>query len=119
MVHCKNTEGGPGDVERCLPHLIEQEKAKGTKKTFTKKKRKRGDIEAERVAAVAATAERAERGGRGTGVRIGNQLSQAQRATVEELEAWHGSPHGTIMLGGRCVSLEDAPKGPHAEESQA
>jgi hypothetical protein len=38
---------------------------------------------------------------------------------VEELEAWHGSPRGTIMLGGWRVSLEDAPEGPRVEESQA
>jgi hypothetical protein len=38
---------------------------------------------------------------------------------VEELEARHGSLRGTIMLGGWRVSLEDAPEGPYAEESQA
>jgi len=35
---------------------------------------------------------------------------------VEEFEARHGSPCGTIMLGGQCVSLEDAPEGTHVEE---
>lgn len=25
---------------------------------------------------------------------------------MEEFETWHGSPHGTIMLGGQHVSLE-------------
>ena len=64
---------------------------------------------------VAAT-ERVERGGRGSGIRIGDQLSLAQRAAVEELEARHGSPCGTIMLGGQRVSLDDAPKGTHVEE---
>jgi hypothetical protein len=78
-----------------------------------------GDIEAERAAAVVAVAERAERGGRGSGIRIANQLSLAQRAAVEELEAQHGSLCGTIMLGGWRVSLEDAPEGPRVEESQA
>ena len=38
-------------------------------------------------------------------------MSPAQRAAVEELEARHGSPCGTIMLGGQCVPLEDAPEG--------
>ena len=43
-------------------------------------------------------------------------MSLAQRAAVEELEARHGSPRGTIMLGGQRVSLEDAPEGTHVEE---
>ena len=88
----------------------------GPKKMVTKKKHKRGDTEAERVAAVAAVIERAERGGRGSGVHIGDQLSPAQRATIEELEARHGSPRGTIMLGGQHVSLEDATGGTRVEE---
>ena len=100
MAHFKNIEGGPGDDERRPPRLIEQEKTKGPKKTITKKKHKRGDIEAERAMAVSAIVERAKRGGRGSGVRIGDQLSSAQRATVEEFEARHGSPCGIIMLGG-------------------
>ena len=54
--------------------------------------------------------------GRGSGIRIGDQLSPAQRTTVEQLEASLGSPRGTIMLGGRCVSLEDAPEGAWVEE---
>ena len=108
MVRFKNGFGAPNDDERCPPRLTEQEKAKGLKKTITKKKHKCGDIEAERETAMAATAECAERGGRGSGVRIGDQLSPAQRAIVEELEARHGSPRGTIMLGGLRVSLEDA-----------
>ena len=72
MARFKNVGGGPGDDERRPPCLIELEKGKGPKKTTTKKKHKRGDIEAERAAAVAATAERAKRGGRGSGVRIGD-----------------------------------------------
>ena len=43
-------------------------------------------------------------------------MSPAQRATVEELEARHGSPRATIMLGGQCVSLEDALEGTCVEE---
>ena len=35
---------------------------------------------------------------------------------MEEFEARHGSPRGTIMLGGQRVSLEDAPEGTHVEE---
>ena len=116
MDHCKNIRGGPDNDERRPPRLIEQKKAKGPEKTVTKKKRKRGDIDIERAAAVLATIEHAKRGGRGNGVRIGDQLSLAQRAAVEELEARHGSPCGTIMLRGQHVSLEDAPEGTHVEE---
>ena len=61
MAHCKNVRGGPSDDERRPPHLIEQEKGKGPKKTTTKKKHKRCDIEAERLAVVVTTIERAER----------------------------------------------------------
>ena len=108
MVRCKNARGGPDDEDpRPPPCLTAQQKGKA-KKT-TKKKHKFNDVEAERVAAVVAAAERAERGGSGSGIRIGDQLSPAQRATIERIEASLGSPPGTIMLGGWCVSLEDAP----------
>ena len=52
MAQCKNVGGGPGDNESCPPLLTEQEKGKGPKKTITKKKHKRGDIEVERAATV-------------------------------------------------------------------
>jgi hypothetical protein len=71
MAHCKNIRGGPENDERRSPCLTEQEKVKGPKKTVIKKKCKRGDIEAERVAVVAIAAERAERGGRGSGIHVG------------------------------------------------
>ena len=72
------------------------------------KKQKFANVETERVAAVAATAERAERGGSRSGVRIGDQLSPAQRAAIERVETHHGSPPGTVMLGGWRVSLEES-----------
>ena len=53
-----------------------------------------------------AAIERAEIGGSGSGIHIGDQLSPAQRAAVERIEASLGSPPRTIMLGGRHVSLE-------------
>ena len=117
MAHCKNARGGPGDGdERCPPRLIAQEKWKGPKKTTTKKKCKKGDIETKRATVVAIAIERAERGGRGSCIRIGDQLSLAQRTAVEQLEASLGSPLGTILLGGWCVALEDAPEGTRVEE---
>ena len=81
---------------------------KGKAKKTTTKKRKLVDVEAERAAAVAVAAERTERGGSRSGVRIADQLSLAQRATVERVESLHGSPTRTIMLGGRCVALEES-----------
>jgi len=105
MAHCKNIGGGPGDEDpRPPPRLIAQQKGKA-KKT-TKKKHKFDDVEAERAAAVVAAIERAEIGGSSSGIRIGDQLSPAQRAAFERIEASLGSPPRTIMLRGRCVSLE-------------
>jgi len=86
------------------------------KKTTTKKKRKRGDIATERATTVAVTVERAEKGGRGSGIRIGDQLSPAKRTAVEQLEASLGSPLGTILLGGQRVALEDALEGTRVED---
>ena len=65
---------------------------------------------------MAITSECAERGGRGSGIRIGDQLSPAQRTTIEQLEASLGSPPSTILLGGQRVALEDAPEGTRVEE---
>ena len=116
MAHCKNAGGGPDDEDpRPPPRLTAQQKGK-VKKT-TKKKRKLDDVEAERAATVAATAERAKRGGSGSGICIGDQLSPAQRAVVERIKTSLGCSPGTIMLGGRCVSLEDALEVSRVEES--
>ena len=99
MARCKNAGGGPGDEDpRPPPHLTAQQK--GKTKMITKKKRKIDDVEAERLAIVAATVERAERGGSGSGFRIGDQLSSAQKAAVERIETSLGSPPRTVMLGG-------------------
>ena len=57
---------------------------------------------------MAAAVERVERGGASSGLRIGDRLSPAQRATVERIEASLGSPPGTIMLGRRRDSLEES-----------
>ena len=71
MARCKNIGGGPDDEERHPPHLTAKEKDKGPKKVMTKNQRKRGDIEAEREAAVAAVAKCVERGGQSSGIHIG------------------------------------------------
>ena len=100
MAHCKNVGGGLGDDDsRPPPCLTAQEKGKA-KKTITKKKHKFADVETERAVAVAAVAEHAKRGGASSGVCICDQLSPAQRAAVERIEASLGSPPRTIMLGG-------------------
>ena len=118
MAHVKNIEGDLGDEDpRLPPRLSAQEKGKA-KKTTTKK-RKLVDVEAERAATVVAAAERAERGGARSGVHIADQLSPAQRATVERVESRHGSPAGTVMLGGRRVALEESqPQGEPQQQTQ-
>jgi len=55
--------------------------------------------------AVAAAAEAAERGGRSGALRIGADLTPRQRRAVLEAEARHGSPPGTIMIGGQRVRI--------------
>ena len=107
IARCKNVGGGPDDEDQTPPPcLTAQQKAKAEK--TTKKKLKRDDGEVERAVVVAAAAERAEIGGSGSGIHIGDQLSSAQRAVVERIEASLGSPPRTIMLEGRRVSLEES-----------
>ena len=85
--------------------MTAQEKGKA-KKTMTKK-RKLVDVEDERAAAVAA-AEHVERGGARSGVRIADQLSPAQRATVQEVEHLHGGPARAAMVGGQHVAIDES-----------
>ena len=107
MAQVKNAGGGPDDEDpRPLPPLSTE--VKGKAKKTTTKKRKFAYVDTERAATVAATGERAERGGARSGVRIADQLSPAQRAVVERVESLHGSPAGTIMLGGQHVVLEES-----------
>ena len=107
MARCKNVGGGPSDEDPTPPPRLTAQQRGKAKKTI-KKMRKFDDVEAERAAVVVDTTERAEIGGSGSGIRIGDQLSPAQRATVERIVANLGSPPGTIMLGGWCVSLEES-----------
>jgi len=74
-------------------------------------------VEAERATAVAAAAECAERGRAQSGVHIVDQLSPAQRATVERVESLHGSPARTVMLGGWRVAIDESqPQGETIEQ---
>ena len=107
MARCKNAKGGPGDEDpRPPPRLTAQEKGKA--KMTTKKKCKRDDVEAERAATVANVVERAKIGGSSSGIRVGDQLSSAQRAAIERIEASLGSLPRTIMLGGWRVYLKES-----------
>ena len=107
MARVKNIEGGPGDEDpRPPPRLPTDVKGKATKK-ITSKKRKYADADTARAAAVAAAAERVERGGARSGVPIVDQLSPAQRASIEQVEHRHGSLARTVMLEGRRVALEE------------
>jgi len=110
MARCKNVSGpaasaggslggdGGGDPPR---RLSAAEKGKGKK--LATKKRKASDREV--AEAVAAAAEAAERGGRSGALRIGVDLTPRQMRAVLEAEARHGSPPGTIMLGGQRVRI--------------
>jgi len=83
--------------------LSAAEKGKGKK--LATKKRKASDREAEVAEAVAAAAEAAERGGRSGALRIGDDLTPQQRRAVLQAEALHGSPPGTVMIGGQRVRI--------------
>ena len=112
MARCKNVSGpaagsggsprgdGGGDPPR---RLSAAEKGKGKK--LATKKRRANDREAEVAEAVVAAAEAAERGGRSGALRIGADLTPWQRRAVLDAEALHGSPPGTIMLGGQRVRI--------------
>ena len=110
MVHCKNVSGFTsgtlgGDGGDDPPHrFTATEKGKGKK--VLAKKRKSRDREVEIVEAVAAAAKAAERGGRSGALRIGSDLTPAQRLAVLEIEQRHGTPPGTIMLGGCRVKID-------------
>ena len=113
MARCKNVSGSisgsggtpVGDGADDRPHhLTAVEKGKGKK--LATKKRKASDREAEIAKAVAAAAEATERGGHLGALRIGSDLLTAQRHALLEVEARHGSPPGTIMLGGQLVWID-------------
>jgi len=89
MARVKNARGGPGDEDpRPPPRLPTNVKGKAMKK-LTSKKQKYAYANTARAAVVAATAERAKRGGSESGICIGDQLSPAQRATVERIMVVH------------------------------
>ena len=91
---------GGGDPLRCLSVA-----EKGKVKKQATKKHKASDREAEVAEAVAAAAEATERGGRSGALRIGADLTPRQRRAVLEAEAMHGSPPGTMMIGGQRVRI--------------
>jgi len=68
---------------------------------ITSKNRKANDREVEVARAVVAAAEAVEAGGRRGSLRIGSEFTTAQRCIVLEVEQQHGSPPGTVMIGGR------------------
>ena len=93
MARCKNVSGPTassggspgGDGGGDPPHRFSAvEKGKGKK--LATKKRKASDREAEVAEAVAAVVEAAERGGRSGALRIGADLSTAQRRAILEVE---------------------------------
>ena len=107
MARVKNAGGGLGDEDPRPPPCLSAEVKGKAKKTMTKKQ-KFEDANTERAVAVVAVVERAEIGVARSGVCIVDQLSPAQRAAIERVESLHGSPAGTVMLGGWCVGLEES-----------
>jgi hypothetical protein len=108
MAHCQNIVGAlvgalGGDYGDNRPrHLTTAEKGK---KVVTKK-RKIVDRDTETIRAVAAAAEAAKVGGHKGALRIGFELSSAQRCSVLEFEQrWTGSPPGIATVAGRQVRL--------------
>ena len=117
MAHVKNARGGTGDEDPRPPPRLPAE-VKGNAKKLTTKKCKYADVDTERATSVVAAAERAERGA-WSGVRIADQLSLAQRATVEQVECRHGSPTGIVMLEGRRVTIDESqPQGEPQSQTQ-
>ena len=125
MARCKNvsgltagSDGSPGGDGGDDPpyRLTATEKGKG-KKVMTKK-RKANDREAEIAKAVIAAVEAAERGGRLGALRIGSDLTPAQRHAVLQVGQQHGTPLGTIMLGGRRVRINVTELGQEETEAE-
>jgi len=130
MARCKNVSGpaagsggspggdGGGDPPR---RLSAAKKGKGKK--LATKKRKASDREAEVAEAIVAAAEAAKRGGRSGALRIGDDLTPQKWRVVLQAEALHGSPPGTVMIGGqrvRIVVRDPAQEDPDTEtEAQA
>ena len=61
-----------------------------------------------RATAVTEAVERAERGGARSGVVIADQLSPSTRAALEQVERRHSGPTGTLMVGGRRVTIDES-----------
>ena len=67
---------------------------------------------------MAAAAEAAERGGRSGALRTGSYLTTGQRRAVLEVEERHGTPPGTIVLGGQCVRINITEPGQEEPETE-
>jgi hypothetical protein len=119
MARTKNVGGGPGDDDqRPPPRQPVGAKGKSTKQV-TSKKRKYPDVETARASAVAEATERAERGGAHSGVIIADLLALDAQGRLREIERLHGSPHGTVMMAGHRLAIEEPqPQGESQQESQ-
>ena len=102
-----------GDDAPC--RFTAAEKGKGKK--VLAKKRKASDCEA-KVARAVTAAEATEAGGRLGSLWIGSELTAAQRRVVLQAEQLHGSPPGTIMLGGRQVRIDVREPGQEETETE-
>ena len=99
--------GGPGDEDRRPPPRQPTDpKGKAMKKLATRK-RKYLDAETVRAAVVAEAADHAERGGARSGVVIVDPLPLGAMAGIERVERLHGGPPRTIMVVGRCHTIDE------------
>ena len=107
MARTKNVGGGPGDEDpRPSPCQHVEPKGKATKKLAVRK-HKYPDVDTVRAAVVVEAAARAERGGARSGVRIADPLSPEAMASLQRVERLHCGPAGTLMIGGRCVAIDE------------
>jgi hypothetical protein len=113
MARCKNVSGPTGGSggtpggnrgDDKPHHFIAVEK--GKEKKVLAKKRKASDREAEVARVVAAAVEVAEVGRHCGALQIRCDLTPAQGRAVLQAEQLHGTPPGTIMLGGRLVRID-------------
>jgi len=119
MARCKNVSGptassggspggdGGGDPPRRLSAV---EKGKGKKLATMKRKARDREAEVAEAVAAAAAAKVVEKGGRSGALRTRADLMSQQRRAVLQVEARHGTPPGSVMLGGRrvCIDVTDA-----------
>ena len=76
-------------------------------KKLATQKHKYLDAETARAVVVVEAAERVERGGARSGVVIADPLPPGAMEGIERVERLHGGPPGTVMVAGRCHTIDE------------